>query len=107
TNPMLGALASNGGSTQTMALLASSPVINVGTTISGITADQRGITRPQGLAPDIGSYERQATAATLTSMSYEYLTRQAVTFNFSDDASATFSRSSYTILNRTTNQMLA
>lgn len=107
SNPMLGALASNGGSTQTMALLVNSPAINTGTSIGGITTDQRGIARPQGSTPDIGAYERQATAASLTSMSYDYMTRQAVTFNFSDDASVTFSRSSYTIVNRTTNQTLA
>jgi predicted outer membrane repeat protein len=106
TNPMLSALASNGGSTQTMALPAGSPCIDTGTTISGITTDQRGIPRPQGSAPDIGAYERTASNGTLISMSYEYLTRQAVNFNFNGDASATFTRSSYSILNRNTNQTL-
>ena len=84
-----------------------SPAVNTGTTIAGITTDQRGITRPQGPAPDIGAYERQTAAGTLTTMSYEYLTRQAITFSFTGDASTTFSRSSYTILNQTTNQTLA
>jgi predicted outer membrane repeat protein len=107
TDPMLGALATNGGPTLTMALLPGSPAINTGVNIGAITTDQRGIARPQGPTADIGAYERQATAATLTSMSYEYLTRQAITFNFSSDASVTFSRSSYTILNQTTNQTLA
>ncbi|HEY7090649.1 MAG TPA: choice-of-anchor Q domain-containing protein, partial [Tepidisphaeraceae bacterium] len=83
-----------------------SPAINAGTAISGITTDEFGTARPQGPAPDIGAYERPATAATLTSMSYEFQTQQSVTFNFSDDASVTFSRSSYSILDRTTNQVL-
>ncbi len=107
SNPMLGPLGNHGGSTQTMALPSNSPAVNTGTTIAGITTDQRGITRPQGSAPDIGAYERQTAAGTLTSMSYEYLTRQAITFSFTGDASTTFSRSSYTILNQTTNQTLA
>lgn len=64
TNPNLGPLASNGGPTQTHALLASSPAIDKilqGTNGCGttITADQRGIARPQpqGGACDIGAYE--------------------------------------------------
>jgi large repetitive protein len=53
-DPLLGPLANNGGSTQTQALLAGSPAINQGT---GVGADQRGITRPQGAASDIGAFE--------------------------------------------------
>jgi hypothetical protein len=107
TDPMLGALAGNGGPTQTMALTPASPCINTGTTISGITTDERGIARPQGSAPDIGAYERQATTATLQSMSYEFQTRQAITFTFNGDASVTFTRNSYSIVNQTTNNTLA
>ncbi len=55
-------LNSNGGPTQTHALLAGSPAIDqilygvngCGTTI---TTDQRGVTRPQGANCDIGAYE--------------------------------------------------
>jgi len=61
-DPMLGALANNGGSTQTFALLSGSPAIDAGNNtvcaaspVSGL--DQRGVTRPQGAACDIGSYE--------------------------------------------------
>lgn len=55
----LGALASNGGPTQTMALLAGSPAIDKGASVSAITTDQRGGPRPQppGGAYDIGAYE--------------------------------------------------
>ncbi len=69
-DPSLGALADNGGPTQTMALLAVSPTINVGdnTRFSALVGspnygagglDQRGVTRPQptGGTCDIGAYE--------------------------------------------------
>ena len=59
-DPKLGALANNGGPTQTVALLAGSPAIDAGNTTS--TTDQRGIARPQGSADDIGAYEFAAAA---------------------------------------------
>jgi len=64
TNPLLGPLASNGGPTQTHAPLLGSPAINAVplanlTDANGnpITTDQRGVSRPQGIAGDIGSVE--------------------------------------------------
>lgn len=60
TNPDLGALASNGGPTQTMALAANSPALNaVPAAVAGCAGgtDQRGVSRPQGPACDIGAYE--------------------------------------------------
>ena len=64
-NPMLGALANNGGATQTHALLTNSPAIDKGSSF-GLTTDQRGSTRPQtpanpspGDGADIGAYETQ------------------------------------------------
>jgi CSLREA domain-containing protein len=51
------ALASNGGPTQTMALLTGSPAIDAGAAVNGVTSDQRGLARPQGGAPDIGAFE--------------------------------------------------
>lgn len=75
TNPLLGSLASNGGFTQTHALGAGSSAIDAG----GINAacassDQRGVTRPQGSACDMGAYEYNGAApstptAVLTSTS--------------------------------------
>jgi hypothetical protein len=53
----LSALASNGGPTQTMALLADSPAINTGSDASCPSADQRGVSRPQGSHCDMGAYE--------------------------------------------------
>jgi predicted outer membrane repeat protein len=59
TNPLLGPLQNNGGPTPTMALQAGSPAIDHGgTSANGCPAtDQRGVSRPQGPACDIGAYE--------------------------------------------------
>ncbi len=66
TNPLLGALANNGGSTPTFALLTSSPAID-GVTFSAPngapSTDQRGVARPQGVRYDIGAFEGSATQA--------------------------------------------
>jgi nitrous oxidase accessory protein NosD len=71
-DPQVGPLASNGGPTQTRALAPPSPAVNAipvdtlgddaATNLCPSTgsADQRGITRPQGLACDIGSFELQS-----------------------------------------------
>lgn len=61
-DPLLGGLASNGGPTQTMALLSGSPAINKGINQGGVTTDQRGagFARPRGTAVDIGAFEFSA-----------------------------------------------
>lgn len=51
------ALASNGGPTQTHALLAGSAAIDTAPACAGLITDQRGTARPQGSACDIGAYE--------------------------------------------------
>ena len=58
TNPLLGALVDDGGST-VHPLLPGSPAIDAGLCITGIPTDQRGVARPQGLTGrcDIGAYE--------------------------------------------------
>jgi CSLREA domain-containing protein/uncharacterized repeat protein (TIGR01451 family) len=66
TNPLLGALANNGGETDTMALAAGSPAIDAGTAEGCPATDQRGVARPVGAACDIGAYEYQPPAATVT-----------------------------------------
>lgn len=48
-------LADNGGPTQTHALVAGSPAIDIAST--GPATDQRGISRPQGSGVDAGAYE--------------------------------------------------
>jgi len=54
-DPVLGPLANNGGPTKTHALLPGSPAIDAGAACPA--TDQRGVTRPQGGACDIGAYE--------------------------------------------------
>jgi len=63
-NPLVGALANNGGTTQTHALLPGSPAMDAGNPLlpgSGgpacAASDQRGVARPQGSVCDIGAFE--------------------------------------------------
>ena len=60
-DPKLGPLADNGGPTQTQALLAGSPAVDAGSPDCPPPAtDQRGVSRPQGPACDIGAFESQS-----------------------------------------------
>lgn len=59
TNPLLGPLQDNGGSTFTHALLAGSPAIDAGSNVGCPATDQRDVARPQDVACDIGAYELQ------------------------------------------------
>jgi hypothetical protein len=58
-DPLLAALANNGGPTRTQALLPGSPAIDAGSNPQGLTFDQRGAGFPRvfGAAPDIGAFE--------------------------------------------------
>jgi hypothetical protein len=58
-DPVVGALAFNGGTTRTHALLPGSPAINTGSNPLGLATDQRGIGFPRvsGGAADMGAYE--------------------------------------------------
>jgi predicted outer membrane repeat protein len=60
--PNLGSLASSGGPTQTVALLAGSAAIDIAPTCSALT-DQRGIARPIGGRCDAGAFELQLPLA--------------------------------------------
>lgn len=53
--PLLGPLADNGGPTDTVAPLPGSPALDAAADCPA--TDQRGVTRPQGAACDIGAYE--------------------------------------------------
>jgi CSLREA domain-containing protein len=64
-DPNLGALADNGGPTQTHALLQGSIAIDNGDLAACPETDQRGVPRPQGNGCDIGAYEKD--------LSYFYL----------------------------------
>jgi len=57
TDPLLGSLADNGGSTRTMLPGAGSSVIDAGTCGGAPATDQRGVARPQGAGCDIGAVE--------------------------------------------------
>ncbi len=61
-DPLLMALAANGGGTQTMAIDAGSPAFNAAGACGPPATDQRGITRPQGAACDIGAFELEVAA---------------------------------------------
>ena len=54
-------LADNGGDTQTHALVTGSPALDAAGD-SPLATDQRGITRPQGTADDIGAFELEVAA---------------------------------------------
>jgi len=60
-DPLLGPLQYNGGTTLTHALLAGSPAIDAGPANAAPFTDERGVTRPQGAADDIGAYEYSIT----------------------------------------------
>ena len=56
-DPLLAALSNNGGFTLTMPPVMGSPAIDTGNATGCPPTDQRGVTRPQGLACDIGAVE--------------------------------------------------
>ncbi|QDV39134.1 choice-of-anchor Q domain-containing protein [Tautonia plasticadhaerens] len=56
-DPLLAPLGAYGGPTPTHALLPGSPAIDAAIPVAGVAADQRGVPRPQGSAPDIGAFE--------------------------------------------------
>jgi hypothetical protein len=84
----LGSLASNGGPTQTMALLTGSAAINAGViaddpgTSTPITTDQRGdpLDSP---SPDIGAYQTQTHGSTLINLSFSGISDQTITYGSS------------------------
>ncbi len=63
SDPLLGPLADNGGPTRTHAIAPGSPAIDAGDGSVCPLTDQRGISRPQGSACDIGAYEYKAAPA--------------------------------------------
>ena len=57
TDPQLGTLLDNGGPTDTRKPALASPALNAGTPTGCPGQDQRGVTRPEGTACDIGAVE--------------------------------------------------
>ena len=56
-DPLLGPLANNGGKTLTFLPQESSPAIDGGVAVFGVTTDQRGVERPQRVTFDVGAVE--------------------------------------------------
>jgi hypothetical protein len=76
-DPMLAALASNGGPTQTMAITFNSPAFNKGTNVlvpAGVTTDQRGpgFARIPNTNVDIGAFAVQLVLANIESSAVSY-----------------------------------
>jgi uncharacterized repeat protein (TIGR01451 family) len=65
-DPQLGSLFNNGGPTRTHLPSATSPAIDAGTSTGAPATDQRGISRPQGAAVDIGAVEVAGASTTPT-----------------------------------------
>jgi hypothetical protein len=59
TDPLLGPFANHGGPTWTFELQANSPARDGANPLQFLLSDQRDISRPQGGAPDIGSFEAE------------------------------------------------
>jgi len=63
--PQLGALAVNGGATQTLALVEGSPALDaIAPADCSLSEDQRGTSRPTGSGCDLGAFEEAPLAAT-------------------------------------------
>ena len=65
-DPVFGALASNGGGTQTHELLPGSPAIDAGDNSGGEPTDQRNGQRPTDTTADIGAFEVQQNSLRIT-----------------------------------------
>ncbi len=99
TDPLLGALANNGGPTSTHALSIGSPAIDAGNNLTCAAADQRGETRPfdgnnDTIATcDMGAYERTdivaPTVASITRAETDPTAAAAVDFTVTFSESVT------------------
>ncbi|MGH3928742.1 MAG: DUF7594 domain-containing protein, partial [Pseudonocardiaceae bacterium] len=89
-DPRLGTLADNGGPTLTHALQGGSPAVNNANIPPVPATDQRGVARPQGLAPDVGAFESEtpgcAGALEASADIDSWLAEDNVTANFGSDA---------------------
>ncbi|MEO7200686.1 MAG: choice-of-anchor Q domain-containing protein, partial [Dokdonella sp.] len=65
TDPQLGVLASNSGTTASHALAGTSPLRDAQTSPCPSSTDQRGVARPQGAGCDVGAYELRQNRLTV------------------------------------------
>lgn len=94
-NPALAPLAANGGPTQTQAIGVSSPAFNAGDPASFPATDQRGVSRPQDKAPDIGAFELEDPIAPTVELTkpkakFKVKKKAKVSLKFTADEPATF-----------------
>lgn len=68
----LGALADNGGTTQTVLPSPTSPVVDAGTNVGAPAYDQRGMIRPQGGTVDVGAVEVAPTKVESSDLYVQY-----------------------------------
>jgi predicted outer membrane repeat protein len=107
-NLKLAPLASNGGPTQTFAILAGSPLINAGSNAAipgALTTDQRGQNYPRIVdgTVDIGAFEGPALAPAVVSARFNYLTApQSLQITFNKNVAASLSASDLVLKNQTT-----
>ena len=104
-SPLLDALASNGGYTQTMIPLSGSPLLDKGAAIAGVTTDQRGQPRlfdlpvinpaSGGNDSDIGAVEISFTCSTITLVPIS-LTNGIIGVNYSRTLTASNGVAPYT-----------
>ncbi len=87
-----GALANNGGPTQTHALLFGSAAIGTAPTCAGLTTDQRGTARPQGSACDIGAFEFDYLTLSTTVTGNGMVTSSTGVINYSGTSAQSLAR---------------
>ena len=80
-DPVLGPLADNGGPTRTMAISTASPAYNSGSSTE--QDDQRGVPRPQNGSDDIGAFELDDTAPSVSISSLGTTKNTTPQFDFS------------------------
>jgi CSLREA domain-containing protein len=101
SDPLLGPLQNNGGTTLTLLPRAGSPVLDViPLEQCPVTNDQRGVSRPQNGACDIGAVERNATDPTPTS-TLTFTPSITPTATFTPSNTATFTPSKTATPSRT------
>ncbi len=71
-DPLLGSLGNYGGWTPTIPLQEGSSAIDAGNDDFCPETDQRGVTRPQGAHCDIGAYENDTSAVSLSAASHDF-----------------------------------
>jgi hypothetical protein len=89
TDPLLQALADNGGPTLTMALSFNSPAVDSGTSVGAPQTDQRGFPRPIGSGVDMGALELNASPIQRPILTIKR-TGNNVQLNFGAQAGATY-----------------